>query len=139
VSVEQRISETSNIAISMLEAAQTMREASTRVSANIEGVATISSANADAANQAGSATARVSDLLGTVSEHSATHVASAANVSQSLLSLAAQVQEMDATAQQVAGQATGLGGLVRRFRVGERTSRDEPVRGGRPSAANLVS
>jgi methyl-accepting chemotaxis protein len=116
-SVERRIAETASVATSMLEAAHTMRGASERVSAGIDGVASISSANADAASNAGTTTVRVNHVLGAVSGRSASNAASASNVSSSLLSLAAQIQEMDATAQQVAGQAIGLNGLVHRFRM----------------------
>ena len=65
-SVEEKIAETSRVAVAMVAGSETMRAASTRASANMEGVSAIIEENAAAAAEAGSTTAHVRDSLGAV-------------------------------------------------------------------------
>jgi methyl-accepting chemotaxis protein len=115
-SVEDKIAETSRVAVAMVEGSATMRAASSRASANIEGVSAITEQNASAAAEAGATTGQVRDSLSTVTAQSQAQSAAANDVSSAVLSLAAQVQEMDATAQQVSGQAERLIDIVKHFR-----------------------
>jgi methyl-accepting chemotaxis protein len=116
-SVEQKIAETSRVALAMVAGSETMRAASGRASGSIEGVSAIIEENAAAAAQAGSTTVNVRDSLASVTAESQRQSAAANDVSSSVLSLAAQVQEMDATAQHVSSQAERLIEIVGHFRV----------------------
>ena len=116
-SVEEKIAETSRVAVSMVAGSEAMRAASARASSNIEGVSAIIEENASAAAQAGSTTAHVRDSLAAVTTHSQSQSAAANDVSSAVLSLASQVQEMDATAQQVSGLAETLVAIVKHFRL----------------------
>jgi methyl-accepting chemotaxis protein len=133
-SVEEKIAETSRIAVAMVSGSATMRAASTRASANIESVSAIIEENASAAAQSGATTASVRDSLAAVTAQSQTQSAAASDVSASVLSLAAQVQEMDATAQHVSGQAESLIEIVRHFRLDAAAS-DSDRRGAPEGAA----
>jgi methyl-accepting chemotaxis protein len=134
-SVEEKIAETSRVAVAMVAGSETMRAASARASANIEGVSSIIQENAAAAAEAGSTTAHVRDSLGAVTSESAAQSAAANDVSASVFSLAAQVQQMDATAQQVSGQAQRLIDIVGHFRLSETSVAVGAARPGRTPAA----
>jgi methyl-accepting chemotaxis protein len=116
-SVEEKIAETSRIAVAMVSGSETMRAASARASANIEGVSAIIEENASAAAEVGSTTVHVRDSLTSVTAQSQSQSAAASDVSSSVLSLAAQVQQMDATAQNVSSQAQRLIEIVGHFRL----------------------
>jgi methyl-accepting chemotaxis protein len=116
-SVEEKIAETSRVAVAMVNGSATMRAASTRASANIEGVSAIIEQNAAAAAESGTTTEHVRDSLSAVTAQSKSQSSAANDVSSSVLSLAAQVQEMDATAQHVSGQAERLVDIVAHFRL----------------------
>jgi methyl-accepting chemotaxis protein len=115
-SVEEKIAQTSRIAAAMVSGSETMRAASARASTNIEDVSAIIEENATAAADVGSTTVAVRDSLISVTAHSRSQAAAASDVSSSVLSLAAQVQQMDATAQNVSGQAQRLIEIVGYFR-----------------------
>jgi methyl-accepting chemotaxis protein len=114
-SVEAKIAETTRIAVAMVTGSETMRSASARASANIEGVSANIQENAAAAAEAGTTTVEVRNSLTAVTGQSQRQSSAASDVSTSVLSLAAQVQEMDATAQQVAGQADRLIEIIAHF------------------------
>jgi len=116
-SVEQKIAETSRVAVAMVAGSEMMRAASARASANIEGVSAIIEENASAAAEAGATTAHVRDSLTAVTAQSHAQSAAATDVSASVLSLADQVQQMEAMAQQVAVHAAQLIGIVGSFRL----------------------
>jgi len=116
-SVEGKIAETSRVAVAMVTGSETMRSASVRVSANIEGVSAVIEENASAAAEAGSTTGSVRDFLGSVTSQSQSQSAAANDVSASVLALAAQVQQMDATAQHVSEQAKTLYDIIGHFRI----------------------
>ena len=115
-SVEDKIAETSRIAVAMVSGSETMRSASARASTNIEGVSAIIQENATAAAEVGSTTVHVRDSLTSVTAQSQSQSAAASDVSSSVLSLAAQVQQMDATAQNVSSQAQLLIEIVGHFK-----------------------
>jgi methyl-accepting chemotaxis protein len=117
-SVEEKIAETMRVAVAMVTGSETMRAASARASANIEGVSANIQENAGAAAQAGTTTAEVRNSLSAVTAQSQLQSGAASDVSASVLSLAAQVQEMDATAQQVSGQADRLTEIIGHFTLG---------------------
>jgi methyl-accepting chemotaxis protein len=117
-SVEEKIAETMRVAVAMVTGSETMRAASARASANIEGVSANIQENAGAAAQAGATTAEVRNSLAAVTAQSQLQSGAASDVSASVLSLAAQVQEMDATAQQVSGQADRLTEIIGHFTLG---------------------
>lgn len=116
-SVEAKIAETTRIAVAMVTGSETMRAASSRASANIEGVSANIQQNAAAAAEAGTTTAEVRNSLTAVTGQSQRQSSAATDVSTSVMSLAAQVQEMDATAQQVAGQADRLIDIIAHFTI----------------------
>jgi methyl-accepting chemotaxis protein len=91
----------------MVAGSETMRAASARASANVEGVSAIIEENA---------TGHVRDSLTAVTVQSQSQSAAATDVSSSVLLLAAQVQQMDATAQKVSSQAERLIEIVGHFR-----------------------
>jgi hypothetical protein len=115
-SVEEKIAETSRVAVAMVAGSETMRAASARASANIEGVSAIIEENASAAAEVGCTTGHVRDSLTAVTVQSKSQSAAANDVSSSVLLLAAQVQQMDATAQKVSSQAERLIEIAGHFR-----------------------
>jgi len=115
-SVEDKIAETSRIAVAMVAGSETMRAASARARTSIDGVSAMIGENALAAREAGATTEHVRDSLTSVTAQSHAQSAAASDVSSSVLSLAAQVQQMDATAQHVASQAQRLIEIVGHFR-----------------------
>jgi methyl-accepting chemotaxis protein len=116
-SIEAKIAETSRVAAAIVAGSKIMRAASERASAGIDGVSAIIEENASAAAQAGSTTGSVHDSLTSATAHSRAQSDAAGDVASAVLSLAAQVQEMDATAQNVRGQADGLNAIVHHFRI----------------------
>jgi methyl-accepting chemotaxis protein len=115
-SVEEKIAETSRVAVKMVAGSETMRAASARARANIEGVSAIIEENASTAAEVGCTTGHVRDSLTAVTVQSQSQSAAATDVSSSVLLLAAQVQQMDATAQKVSSQAERLIEIVGHFR-----------------------
>ncbi len=115
--VEAKIAETTRVAVAMVTGSETMRAASARASANIEAVSANVQDNAEAASEAGRTTSAVRNSLSAVTAQSQLQSSAASDVSTSVLSLAAQVQEMDATAQQVSGQADRLIDIIGHFKL----------------------
>ncbi len=115
--VEAKIAETTRVAVAMVTGSETMRAASARASANIEAVSSNVQDNAEAASEAGRTTSAVRNSLSAVTAQSQLQSSAASDVSTSVLSLAAQVQEMDATAQQVSGQADRLIDIIGHFKL----------------------
>jgi methyl-accepting chemotaxis protein len=138
--IEGRIAETSRAAVAIVNGSEKMRAASKRAGTSIDGVSAIIEKNANSAAKAEMATAGARDTLTNVVAQSQSQSAAAGNVSNSLLSLAAQVQEMDATAHRVADQAAGLVEIVGHFHTagvddvassgGGRRSRELPLPAG---------
>ena len=117
-SLRGRIDETAQIADSMVAGSDTMRSSSQRANQNIASISAVIEENAAAAAQVGLTTNNVNETLANVSSASKTQASSAESVSNAVLELAAQVQEMDASAQAVKAQAGSLTDMIRHFKLG---------------------
>jgi methyl-accepting chemotaxis protein len=117
-----RIDETSRLGDAMAAGAETMAAASTRAAASIAGVSAITEQNAAAAAEVGTTTGYVSNSLVAVRSSSQIQSGAASDVSASVLSLAAQVGEMHATAGNVRAEAATLQAIVARFRIDAQNS-----------------
>lgn len=129
-SIEATIAQTARVAAAIVHGSAAMRAASARASTNIEGVSAIIEENAGAAAEVGSTTAHVRDSLSAVTLQSRSQSAGASGVSSSVLSLAAQVQQMDATAQNVARQAKQLSEILGQFRCAGKGAATPATRNG---------
>ena len=117
-----RIEETAQIADSMVAGSDTMRSSSRRANENIAAISAVIEENAAAGAEVGVTTNHVNQTLGKITDASRSQSMAAEGVSNSIMELAAQVQEMDANARSLAAQSEGLSAMIRDFKVGS----DEP-------------
>ncbi len=121
-SLRGRIEETGQIADSMVAGSDTMRASSRRANENIAAISAVIEENAAAGAEVGVTTNHVNQTLGKITETSRSQALTAESVSNSILELATQVQEMDANARALNEQSDGLTAMIRSFKVGS----DEP-------------
>ncbi|HVA37361.1 MAG TPA: methyl-accepting chemotaxis protein [Candidatus Dormibacteraeota bacterium] len=113
--VGQAIAATTRVAEEVAERSESMRASSGQLTSNVGNVSTVVEENAAAAEQMRHTADRVTATLGPIALSAEEQSAAAEQVSASSFELAAQVQQMDATAGGVREQAARLSGYVELF------------------------
>jgi methyl-accepting chemotaxis protein len=116
-SVEEKIAETSRVAVAMVVGSENMRESSARASASIADVSQIVGDSSRAADEVGTTTQHVRDSLTAVTAQSHAQSTAADAVSSLVYSLATQVQDMHSRADELSVQAERLSAIVGNFRI----------------------
>jgi len=137
-SLSGRITETAQIADSMVDGSKHMRAASQRANDNIVAVSTVIDENAAAAAQVNLTTSLVSETLTKLSRASRGQSELANSVSMSTVALAKRMNEMDTSTREMRDLADDLRAMIEQFDarpIGALTARAQPEVLGRERTA----